>query len=270
MAATLDDAVVGRFPDGRLQLSVEKLNNVRRDLRCVLPVLVRSPDVPEFPGHVGGCFLVRREGRLLAITAGHNLRRLALENILVPLTFGHPITWFRWVRGIQPFFADVGDRHDVAVLVADPDTELPADSIPLDLDGGPVIVNYDRLPAGSLLAVRGHPEGAANRIDYESGRIDSESYTMLGTYRGRSDFDPDLHTMDVDLSRYGANHFCGSPILSCDIKDGTWTTALAGMVVRGGPSCLHFLTTSILAAHVEQLLRWLAGPIPKERPIGSP
>jgi hypothetical protein len=246
-----EEGVIARLPDGRIQISVEAIPLVARKLTCALPLLLRASSAPDFPGMVGGCFLVRARGRLLALTAWHNVR--ALEG---PGTILVPAGWKRsgfieWVDLYGPASDRPDDLADVAVLLAAENTVLGGDVEPLDAEPF-MIANLDEVEGdgNTLLAVRGHPT-AAGSIHYDEFTISTGVMIAPGFYRGPAD--PHLHRMAVDTSRFATRGFSGSPVLMCNRVEGVgWQAVLAGMVLRGGPHLLHFLEATMLTSHLRR------------------
>jgi hypothetical protein len=263
-------------PRGKVHLSVDQLPEVDRALKCARPVLHVVPGLEQYPGIEASCFLVRYKGRLIAVTAWHVVKDMALPRaVAIPRRLGGPIEYINFALAVGPKNVRTTDRktgtdeEDVALFLAEDDLDVGGDAIDLD---STELADIDKCcPGESILATHGYPKDG-QKIEYpeEDGQVGNTktlATIMPGIYEGK--LHGRVHTMACDLSEYSDNEWrrpagvSGSPVVLCapegdPFDGGSWKAGLVGMVVRGGSTRLHFIDTLTVLAHVRKFERMIA------------
>jgi hypothetical protein len=247
-----------------MQLSLEDLPSVDRALNCSLPVYMFSPDYPEYPGNSGTCFAVRYGGRVVLVTARHVIQGNPPHCIAAPLGFDREVS-FKRRHGLfipsqilYPAPADADDsdldRFDLAVLLPATEPEFGPEVVALEIE---TIARMSKVPKKCLFAVAGYPRtDVAMSVDYENRQLQRNRYATPGTYIGPLSSSQGCHTIEVDCSDIGgADGLSGSPVLrmAFDAHHNV-SHGLAGIVIRGGDTRLHFIDVKYVLSALREVL----------------
>ncbi|SRR5229473_5563510 len=240
-----------------VSMSVRDMPLVDLACKCALPIVLSAIETPDYPSLLGTCFAIQAHENVLFVTAGHVVRDVSPETTRISIPLGPGRDWpsAEIAKLVRPV-ANEGFESalDLAIMVP---TGVVApssgDFVPCSIER---VANMAAVPTTAMFVVAGYPGGhpAGKGVDYDQRGIHVTRFISIGTYVGKSDL-RGCHRLKLStVIAGGPAGLSGSPVFrALHNEDGSWTPALAGLVITGNNEDLHFLDVAYLQTVLNNL-----------------